>query len=93
MGGEKPEEKRVLPPWPFVQACRVRNVALVGVVAFAVEGDNIPDAFRVADCARKLLASDKLGGVAEVGPDAKQDWIAPKSWQHVYGPPRSQMIY
>ena len=75
---DKPLQERLTPPWPLVKACERENIPCVAILAFVLEGENIPDAVNVANAAVKIVPA--LGGGGE-GPS----WRQPPSWKYVFG--------
>jgi hypothetical protein len=93
--GDLPEASRLTPPWPVLRRCREEGVDAVALLAFATDGDNVPDAMALAGCARRYLAAAAeapKGGAANGAPGADEEWVIPASWRFVYGRPRSQTI-
>ena len=74
----KPLEQRLTPPWPLVKACAARGLPCAAVLAFVLEGDNVPDALRVANVVGKILPE-----VAAVAAEAR--WQQPPSWRYAFG--------
>ena len=76
--GPKGAEGLLTPPWPLLRALREASVPATALLAFASEGDNIPDAVALADA-----AGDVVGGETAA---ARGGWRLPGSWAHLYGP-------
>ncbi len=75
---DKPLKERLTPPWPVVKACEDANMPCAAILAFVLEGENIPDAVNVANAAVKVVP-----GLDVVG--AGQGWKQPPSWKFAFG--------
>lgn len=71
-------------PGPIGRAMEAAGVPAAAVLAFASDGDNAPDAFRLAPAALRSLA-----------PECPQppEWRAPAAWDGVFGAPADLDIY
>jgi proteasome assembly chaperone 2 len=76
---DKPLEERLTPPWPVVKACENAKVPCAAILAFVLEGENIPDAVDVANAAVKVVPA--LGAGAGGG----EGWKQPPSWKYAFG--------
>lgn len=74
---DKPLKERLTPPWPFIKACETAGVPCAAILAFVLEGENIPDAVSVANAAVKVVPA--LGEAARAG------WKQPPSWNYAFG--------
>jgi hypothetical protein len=74
---DKPLKERLTPPWPLVKACGSAHVPCASILAFVLEGDNIPDAVRVADVAVKVVPA--------LGAEGRQGWKHPPGWKYAFG--------
>lgn len=62
---------------------KVTNVS--ALISFAIEGDNVPDAIRMAEC---------LDGVLHLRNDSSSShWKSPQSWQGLFGNSLEQTLY
>ncbi|XP_068655025.1 uncharacterized protein [Aristolochia californica] len=74
------------PSLPFAalfSCCKAKGLKVTCILSNCSEGDNIPDSYRLAGAARRLLGcspEDILG-------DNGEGWVMPLSWKSVYGPP------
>lgn len=82
---DKPVEQRRMPPWTIVTACAAAGLPSAAVLAFALEGDNLPDAIHVAGAAVKAVPA-----LAEVV-KADQGWAQPPSWKHAFAAERVEL--
>jgi proteasome assembly chaperone 2 len=80
---DKPLKDRLTPPWPLVQACGATGNAVpcAAILAFVLEGENIPDAVNVANEAVKVVP--ELG--AMISGSATKGWQHPASWKYAFG--------
>ncbi|KAK3195601.1 hypothetical protein Dsin_026911 [Dipteronia sinensis] len=86
------EEEDYYPSLPFAAlfSCfKARGLKVTCLLCYCSEGDNIADAFQLAEAASKILKlkPDNFQG----GEDEK--WVIPFSWQTVYGPPPDMSIF
>ncbi|XP_038889004.1 proteasome assembly chaperone 2 [Benincasa hispida] len=82
------EEGDYLPSLPFASLftfLKAKGVKVTCLLCYCSEGDNIPDAFNLAEATGKLL------GLSSGGEGIK--WIVPYSWKSVYGPPPDLSIF
>ncbi|DBA94698.1 TPA: hypothetical protein ACH3X1_002259 [Trebouxia sp. C0004] len=95
------QQQSVLPPWTLIEAFRHSSIAYTCIVVFAAEGNNAPDAMRVADAVNQYL---DLLIQQQPQPNGKHHpskgvvslpspWLAPLSWKYVYGPASSRGLY
>ena len=90
MAGERPEEERLLAPWPLLARCRQHGTRLLAILCFALEGNNIADAVQLVSAAARYLQLP-VGSEAKGRKDAALgSWCLPESWKYVYGPPSTQ---
>ncbi len=75
--------RKLLPPWPLVEEVRSRGLPLFALLKFAADGDNVMDARQLCDA---LLPW--LNGAVHV-----EEWLAPLSWDSVYGRSRDISAY
>jgi len=74
---DKPLEDRLTPPWPLVKACGSANLPCASILAFVLEGENIPDAVNVANAAVQVVPA--------IGAEPTQGWKQPPSWKYAFG--------
>lgn len=82
------EEGDYLPSLPFASLftfLKAKGVKVTCLLCYCSEGDNIPDAFNLAEATSKLL------GLSTGGEGIK--WVVPFSWKSVYGPPPDLSIF
>ncbi|XP_024368227.1 uncharacterized protein [Physcomitrium patens] len=79
------------PRQPFASllaCCKAQGLKVVCILCFCAEGDNVPDAFLIADGLHRLLCHEKKepqgSGVT---------WKIPLSWTTVYGPPPDDTMF
>lgn len=75
----KPLEQRLMPPWPLMRSCQAQGLSCAAVLAFVLEGDNVPDAVKVANAAGKVV---KEVGALTTG---EGRWSQPPSWRYAFG--------
>lgn len=85
-------EEDYYPSLPFAAmfSCfKAKGLKVTCLLCYCSEGDNIPDAFHLADAACTLvgLSPDTFKGI-EGG-----RWVIPFSWQSVYGPPPDMSLF
>ncbi|VFQ68351.1 unnamed protein product [Cuscuta campestris] len=89
---EELENEDYLASLPFAAlfSCfKAKGVKVTCLMCYCSEGDNIPEAFHLAEAASQLLSlSTKSFGGNEVG-----KWIVPFSWKSVYGPPSDMSLF
>ncbi|KAH7575146.1 hypothetical protein ACOSP7_005442 [Xanthoceras sorbifolium] len=86
------EEEDYYPSLPFAAlfSCfKARGLKVTCLLCYCSEGDNISDAFQLAEAACKILKlnPDNFQG------DEGDKWIIPFSWKTVYGPPPDTSIF
>lgn len=79
---------------PFATLTAARSAAapvpLLALLVFASEGDNVPDAVQLADCAASVVGlfdSEGQPNVGALGGAIGGRWVAPPSWSHLFGRP------
>lgn len=77
---DKAVEQRLTPPWPFVKSCARAQLAHVSILTFVLEGDNVPDAIKLADAAVTVL-----GRIGVAVPGKEGGWKHPPSWMYALG--------
>jgi proteasome assembly chaperone 2 len=84
---DRPAEQRLLQPWPLLLALKAEDVPCAALLSFSSEGDNLADAFLMAEAAAAAVGiqagREHGSGSAERQPQPK--WVPPRSWQTVYG--------
>ncbi|KAK3840076.1 MAG: PAC2 family-domain-containing protein [Linnemannia elongata] len=71
--------------------CQESGIAILTVVAFAMEGDNAPDAIFLANVLNAIL---KVHNPTEQQVrDGEGEWKVPKSWDSLYGNSHHQDMY
>jgi len=84
-------DEMYFPGQPFaslLSCCKAQGLKVVCVLCFCAEGDNVPDAFLIADGLHRFLNAgrkDLLG--------AGVTWKIPISWTTVYGPPPDDTMF
>lgn len=86
------EEEDYYPSLPFAAlfSCfKAKGLKVTCLLCYCSEGDNIPDAFHLAEAACKLLrlSPENFHG------DEGSKWLIPFSWKTVYGPPPDMSIF
>lgn len=89
---DEPEEEDFYPSLPFASlfsSFKAKGLKVTCLFCYCSEGDNIPDAFLLAEAARKFLGLnlDNSHG------DESTRWLIPCSWKTVYGPPPDLSIF
>lgn len=84
------QQQSLLPPWTLLEALSQHNITPLCLLAFASEGNNAPDAVRVADAVNKYLKLvepqlESGNRMANGLPLEHVPWLAPMSWQGLYG--------
>ncbi|CAA0830913.1 clast3-related [Striga hermonthica] len=77
-------------PFAALFSCfKAKGLKVTCVLCFCSEGDNIPEAFSMAEAASILtgLSNKEFLGTGS------DKWIAPFSWQSVYGPPADMTLF
>lgn len=74
-------------PFPLLAAARHASLPLLALMTFASEGDNVPDAVQLADCAARVVGvfDDATPHVGALGEGLGGRWVAPPSWSHLFG--------
>ncbi|XP_041991162.1 proteasome assembly chaperone 2-like isoform X1 [Salvia splendens] len=77
-------------PFAALFSCfKAKGLKVTCLFCYCSEGDNIPEAFSMAEAAGKLVGLndflDKDNGAGK--------WITPFSWQSVYGPPADMTLF
>ncbi|XP_057769804.1 uncharacterized protein LOC130989739 [Salvia miltiorrhiza] len=77
-------------PFAALFSCfKAKGLKVTCLFCYCSEGDNIPEAFSMAEAASKLVGlNDFLGDGNGAG-----KWITPYSWQSVYGPPADMTLF
>ncbi|XP_047967770.1 proteasome assembly chaperone 2 [Salvia hispanica] len=77
-------------PFAALFSCfKAKGLKVTCLFCYCSEGDNIPEAFSMAEAAGKLVGlNDFLGKDNGAG-----KWITPFSWQSVYGPPADMTMF
>ncbi|KAH9574618.1 hypothetical protein CY35_01G067500 [Sphagnum magellanicum] len=79
------------PGLPFASifsSCKAEGLKVVCVLCFCAEGDNVPDAFLIADAVQQYLHHGKPEASG-----AQLEWKVPLSWTTVYGPPPDSTMF
>ncbi|XP_065854859.1 uncharacterized protein [Euphorbia lathyris] len=89
---ELEEEEDYYPSLPFAalfSCLKAKGLKVTCLLCYCSEGDNISDAFHLAEAASKFLgfSSDSFHG------DENSKWLIPYSWKTVYGPPPDMSIF
>ncbi|CAK9150839.1 unnamed protein product [Ilex paraguariensis] len=85
-------EEDYYPSLPFAAlfSCfKAKGLKVTCLLCYCSEGDNIPDAFHLADAACKLLGLNPTNFQGNDG----GNWIIPFSWKSVYGPPPDMSLF
>ncbi|PSS26073.1 Proteasome assembly chaperone like [Actinidia chinensis var. chinensis] len=90
--GDELGEEDYSPSLPFAAlfSCfKAKGLKVTCLLCYCSEGDNIPEAFHLADAACRLLGvnPNNFGG------NEGGKWIVPFSWQTVYGPPPDMSLF
>uniref|UniRef100_A0A2P2M103 Proteasome assembly chaperone 2 n=2 Tax=Rhizophora mucronata TaxID=61149 RepID=A0A2P2M103_RHIMU len=85
-------EEDYYPSLPFAALFsffKAKGLKVTCLLCYCSEGDNIPDAFHLAEAALQLLRlnSNNFHG------DEDSKWVIPFSWKTVYGPPPDMSIF
>jgi hypothetical protein len=78
---DKGLEVRMTPPWPLVKSCAREQLAFISILAFVLEGDNFPDAMKLADAVVAVMR--RIGIEAFSGKEG--GWRQPPSWMYALG--------
>ena len=86
------EQQSLLPPFTLLGALSQQNVNLLCIAVFVAEGDNAPDACRMADAVSQLLAIQipqdqvaKKQSMLLPSALSNSHWLMPLSWKFIYG--------
>ncbi|KAI8554375.1 hypothetical protein RHMOL_Rhmol05G0093900 [Rhododendron molle] len=85
-------EEDYYPSLPFAAmfSCfKAKGLKVTCLLCYCSEGDNISEAFQLADAACRLLDIDPNNFHGNAG----GKWIVPFSWQTVYGPPPDMSLF
>lgn len=93
---ELAHQQSLLPPWTLLDTLSQRDIKPLCLLAFAAEGNNAPDAMRIADALNKYLklvepqtSTSNSVPATDVGADSLSSmhvsWLAPMSWKYVFG--------
>lgn len=85
-------EEDYCPSLPFAAmfSCfKAKGLKVTCLLCYCSEGDNISEAFQLADAACRLLDIDPNNFHG----NASGKWIVPFSWQTVYGPPPDMSLF
>lgn len=94
------EQQSLLPPFTLLEALGQQPVKLLCIAVFTAEGDNAPDACRMADAVSQLLGfripqtksrNRQSLHLPSVVSDAQ--WLMPLSWKYVHGNVGTHGIY
>lgn len=89
---ELEDEEDYYPSLPFAAlfSCfKAKGLKVTCLLCYCSEGDNIPDAFNLADAACKLLELSPQNFHGDQG----GNWAIPFSWKTVYGPPPDMSLF
>lgn len=86
------EEEDYYPSLPFAamfSSFKAKGLKVTCLLCYCSEGDNIPDAFQLAEAACNLvgMSPDTFKG------NEGGKWVIPFSWQSVYGPPPDMSLF
>ncbi|GFY95661.1 clast3-like protein [Actinidia rufa] len=77
-------------PFASLFSCfKAKGLKVTCLLCYCSEGDNIPEAFHLADAACRLLGVNPNNFEGNEG----GKWIVPFSWQTVYGPPPDTSLF
>eukprot|EP00249_Psilotum_nudum_P010832 c22798_g1_i1 orf=199-1044(+) len=85
-------DEAYFPGMPFASlfsCCKAQGMKVTCILCFCSEGDNVPDAFFLAEAVSNMLHLPYRGTYGE----RLSKWVAPLSWGTVYGPPPDQCIF
>lgn len=80
------------PSLPFAalfSICKAKGIKVTCLLCYCSEGDNIPEAFYLAEATSKLVRLSQN----EIDGDGAGKWTIPFSWQSVYGPPADMTLF
>ncbi|KAJ8747646.1 hypothetical protein K2173_012822 [Erythroxylum novogranatense] len=86
------EDEDYYPSLPFAalfSCLKAKGLKVTCLLCYCSEGDNISDAFHLAEAASKLSSLGPIGGH---GGDGGR-WLIPISWQSLYGPPPDMSMF
>lgn len=89
---EEEEDEDYYPSLPFAalfSCLKAKGLKVTCLLCYCSEGDNIPDAFHLAEAACKLL---KLSPKDFHGKEGG-NWLIPHSWKSLYGPPPDMSLF
>ncbi|XP_062028658.1 uncharacterized protein LOC133744589 [Rosa rugosa] len=84
--GEFEEEEYYYPSLPFIArfSCfKATELKVTCLLCYCLEGDNIHDAFHLAEAACKVLGQSPTNFHG----NGNDKWLIPISWKTLYGPP------
>lgn len=94
------EQQSLLPPFTLLDALHQGTAKVLCIAMFAAEGDNAPDACRMADAVLQLLnialPQDKAAARQTLHLPcvvSQGQWLMPLSWKYVYGNAGNQGLY
>lgn len=91
------QQQSLLPPWTYLEALKQHEVHHTCIILFAAEGNNTPDAMRLADASNKylhlLVGSLPSSLQTQSNGVASSIWAPPSSWKYVYGSMSSRGYY
>ncbi|KAL8523015.1 hypothetical protein ACS0TY_013109 [Phlomoides rotata] len=77
-------------PFAALFSClKAKGLKVTCLFYYCSEGDNIPEAFGMAEATCKFMGLNKN----EVQGNGAANWIIPFSWQSVYGPPADMSLF
>uniref|UniRef100_A0A5B7BBR8 Proteasome assembly chaperone 2 n=1 Tax=Davidia involucrata TaxID=16924 RepID=A0A5B7BBR8_DAVIN len=85
-------EEDYYPSLPFAalfSCLKAKGLNVTCLLCYCSEGDNIPDAFHLAEAACKLVGLSPNNFQGNEG----GNWIVPFSWKTVYGPPPDTSLF
>ncbi|XP_071930819.1 uncharacterized protein [Coffea arabica] len=86
------KEEDYYPSLPFAAlfSCfKAKGLKVTCLLCYCSEGDNIPDAFQLAEAASKIL----IQSPNDFEGTGSGRWIVPFSWKSVYGPPPDTSLF
>ncbi|PQM33225.1 proteasome assembly chaperone 2 [Prunus yedoensis var. nudiflora] len=90
--GELEEEEYYYPSLPFAalfSCLKAKGLKVTCLFCYCSEGDNIPDAFHLAEAACKLLGLSP----SNFQGNGNDKLVIPLSWKTVYGPPADMSLF
>lgn len=77
-------------PYAALFSCfKAKGLKVTCLLCYCSEGDNIPDAFHLADAVSKALGLRPNNSQGNEG----GSWTVPLSWKSVYGPPPDMSLF